>query len=163
MEYDWNLRLEEMDESDDDLDYKVRYLTLRFALVICHSLKRGISSLKLYTIMHILWPYLIPFLSQARLRRIGGHRVSVTHPACLLMISSPFLLFLASVINHVFPTACSPIRYTAFPLTVLPLLSAMHHLYHLEMQGKVKQTLRELTSNSWYVNSKQEKCILCYK
>lgn len=28
VEYDWNLRMEEMDESDDDLDDKVGYFTL---------------------------------------------------------------------------------------------------------------------------------------
>lgn len=38
MEYDWNLRLEEMDESDDDLDDKVRYSKVHSAneLVFWH-------------------------------------------------------------------------------------------------------------------------------
>lgn len=52
VEYDWNLRLEEMDESDDDLDDKVRHFT--FVLVIFHPLKLEIFSLKAYTIMLIL-------------------------------------------------------------------------------------------------------------
>lgn len=64
VEYDWNLRLEEMDESDDDLDEKVRYFTLQFALINFHPLKIGISILNLYTIMHILLPYL--FSSSAK-------------------------------------------------------------------------------------------------
>lgn len=39
VEYDWNLRLEEMDESDDDLDEKVRYFTFHLTLIIFHPLK----------------------------------------------------------------------------------------------------------------------------
>lgn len=40
VEYDWNLRLEDMDESDDDLDDKVWYSTPHFALVIFHPLEK---------------------------------------------------------------------------------------------------------------------------
>lgn len=58
VEYDWNLRLEEMDESDDDLEDKVRDSTVHpcNSLVIFHPLKFGISSLNLYIIMHIHLP-----------------------------------------------------------------------------------------------------------
>lgn len=143
VEYDWNLRLEEMDESDDDLDDKVRYSTSHCSndLVIFYPLKVDISRLKRYIIVHIFASPLL-FLSQVQLRRTGDRRVSVTHPVCLLMISSPSQLSLASVIDHASPMACSPIRCTVFPLTVPPLLSVMHHLYHPGMQEKVKQTSR---------------------
>lgn len=55
VEYDWNLRLEEMDESDDDLDDKVRYLTLHFALVIfSFSEKRDFQSKTVHYNAHTL-------------------------------------------------------------------------------------------------------------
>ncbi len=31
VEYEWNLRLEELDESDDDLDDKVKHSSLNFS------------------------------------------------------------------------------------------------------------------------------------
>lgn len=142
VEYDWNLRLEEMDESDDDLDDKVWNSILHLALVIFHPLKIEISCL--LTVHNYAHTFASPvlFSSQALLRKTGDHKVSVTHPACLLMISSPSQLSLSSVINRASPTACLPIRCTAFPLTVPLPLSVMHHLYHPGMQEKVKQNSR---------------------
>lgn len=133
VEYDWNLRLEEMDESDDDLDDKVRLLS-------SNELLRVDISKTVHICAHTFTSSLL-FLSQAQLKRTGDHRVSVIHLVCLLMISSPFPISLATVINHGSPMACSPIRCTVFPLTVPPLLSVMHLLYHPGMQEKVKLTL----------------------
>lgn len=129
VEYEWNLRLEELDESDDELDDKVTHSPLNLSC----------NTQPFWT--HRLNDFLIVFIpSPVLLRRIvlPGRRVSVTHTVCLLMTSS-LCLVLASVISSASHTLHSPIRCTAFLPTVHPLQSQMPHLCLLGMQAKVTQ------------------------
>lgn len=136
VEYEWNLRLEELDESDDDLDYKVRHAHWTYLKILQ-------ASVTLTIVFHS---------SPVPLKRIVHpvRRVSATHPVSLLMISSLCLLSLVSVISNASHTLHSPIRCTAFPPTARPLRSQMPRLCHQGMLAKVACVKLVLTNHVFF-------------